>query len=932
MMVQVAIEIGRVVFPLMALLLVVTSYPLHVWQREKDNDKVLFYSFLQKTMIFGTHFLGFLILVSAGDFDQSLLRLYGWQLGMMTGFVLLCAVFLRKGNVAVHNLILYFLAIGFVALARLDPALALRHTQLAGIGMVAYAAVGQLFYRMAFLKHLHLPFAVLTLGILSISNTTVNGSRNWFQYGPVSFQPSEAAKVLLVLFLAAVFLTEYKWKHVLYSGGVTAAAILILVFQRDLGTSLLLFVLYICLLYAYSGKKLFVLLGLGAGATASLAAFGLFRHVRVRVDAWLDPWQYVDSRGYQITQSLFALTTGGWTGSGLTKGMPERIPVVVSDFIFSAIGEEFGNYFTLALILLFFTLVLILFMDSDAVASPFYKLVNLGVGVLLAFQFFLIVGGVTKLIPLTGVTLPFISYGGSSIIMTFVLLGLVQSVFLRENALAARPVSATKPPATNPPVPKPPVQRRLSDKPAAPPTPGRYRFSKRVLFLFSLLFLALVLNLSHLLLFQREKIMVNSYNPRMGEIEASIIRGRILDRDGQVLAETRVEEGAQVRAYPQGRSSSHIVGYSQLGKTGLEALANAHLLSANLSFMDRVAVAITQEEVRGSDVWTTLDSGLQAVASEALAGKRGAVVALEPDTGKVLCMVSKPDFDPNTIVQEWNRLTGDAERSPLLNRASQGTYPPGSIFKIVTAAAALQVIQEDSFQYDCAGTATFGEKTIQCAGRQAHGLQTLEEAFANSCNTAFARIGELITMGDLQKTSEAFRFNQTLGYPLANLNSRFGLDNPNSTAEVSETVIGQGKTLVSPLHAAMIAATVANGGQMMRPYLVDGVLAADGRRVLKNMPEPLVQSIEPELAKTLKSYMVAVTNTGTGKTAALGDIQVAGKTGSAENPFGDTHAWYVGFAPAENPRIAVAVLVENSGSSTRNAAPIARKLMEAYLR
>ena len=260
---------------------------------------------------------------------------------------------------------------------------------------------------------------------------SVNNAKRWIEV-PVlgQLQPSEFVKLTFVLFTASMFYQSTELKQVCITTAAAAAHVLILVLSKDLGGALILFVSYVLMLFIATGKKLYLFGGIGLGCGAAAAAFGLFDHVKRRVAAWKNPWADIDNTGYQITQSLFAIGTGGWFGMGLCQGMPGKIPVVEKDFIFAAIGEEFGGIFAVCLLLICLGCFIQFMMIASRMQAMFYKLIAFGLGIQYVTQVFLTVGGVTKFIPSTGVTLPFVSYGGSSIVSTFMLFAMIQGLYI----------------------------------------------------------------------------------------------------------------------------------------------------------------------------------------------------------------------------------------------------------------------------------------------------------------------------------------------------------------------------------------------------------------------------------------------------------------------------------------------------------------------
>ena len=451
------------------------------------------------------------------------------------------------------------------------------------------------------------------------------------------------------------------------------------------------------------------------------------------------------------------------------------------------------------------------------------------------------------------------------------------------------------------------------------------------------LFLFMCVYFGYFIQVQSEEVINNPYNSaRLNRFEERIIRGKILADDGTVLAETLVDEdGSETRTYHYGDLYAHVLGYSSVGKTGVESLANYYLLSSHTNPMAKVLKQLADEKSVGDNVVTTLNTDLQAVASEALGDRKGAVIALEPETGKILAMVSKPAFDPNQINEQWESLiNGDNAEALLLNRATQGLYPPGSTFKIVTA---LQYMREHSgtyneYQFDCDGIYEFENFKIQCYHQNAHGTEDFKTAFANSCNGSFSSLGQEMDLDGLKSLSEQLLFNQEQPLSLPYNKSEYTMEEGAPEWEIAQTVIGQGNTLMTPMHNLMLVSSIANGGMLMKPYVIERVENTDGELVKKFMPEQYGELMNANEAKALKELLELVVTEGTGSALRTDAYTAAGKTGSAEfEKEKETHAWFVGYAPAEQPQIAVCVLVEEGGSGGQAAAPIARKLFDEYL-
>ena len=459
-----------------------------------------------------------------------------------------------------------------------------------------------------------------------------------------------------------------------------------------------------------------------------------------------------------------------------------------------------------------------------------------------------------------------------------------------------------------------------------------------VTYVFLAFFFGMIAFLGFFMYKKSEEYASNPYNARRQAILAErCIRGDILSADGQTLATTEVEDGNETRKYPFGRVFAHIVGYSQRGTAGIEAMENTALLTSHNNPLEVLTNELQERKNQGDTVVTTLLPNVQEAAYDALGDNRGAVVAIEPATGKVVAMVSKPDFNPNKIADEWEEINS-ADRSSeavLVNRASQGLYPPGSTFKLITL---LEFLREagadaDNFTYDCKGAYTAGDYSIRCAHDAEHGEQNLTEAFSNSCNGAFVSIGRQVDFKALGKLCGDFGFNTPLPTGFYSNPSRFKANAGSDLWTVMLSSIGQGETVVTPLHMAMIFSAVANGGVIMKPYIVNRVVSADGTVVQANTPSQWRTAISGADADLLKGYLRRAVTEGTGAKAQGDGYKVWGKTGTAEfNSKGGTHAWFVGFAGEDTPQIVISVIVENGQSGGDAAAPIFRKVADAYFR
>ena len=442
----------------------------------------------------------------------------------------------------------------------------------------------------------------------------------------------------------------------------------------------------------------------------------------------------------------------------------------------------------------------------------------------------------------------------------------------------------------------------------------------------------------------------NSANRRPLIEEQRIPRGLVRARDGTVLARSLPRGSGSTRTftrtYPTGPLFSHAVGYNFIskGRAGLERSRNDDLTGKESEFSS-IFSQLQSKDRRGKDITTTLDARAQRTALQALGGRRGSIVAVEPQTGRVRVMVSVPEYDPNAVPRRFAELNRGAG-SPLVNRATQSRYPPGSTFKVVTAAAAL-----DSGKYtpqsivDGSSPRPVSGVPLSNAGGQDFGPISLTDALTNSVNTVWAQVGESLGRDRLVTYMERFGFNQDppLDYPDAQMSAsgvrdgRGKLLGGGDGFDVGRVAIGQGGSegaiLVSPLQMALVASAIGNKGRLMRPTLTEKVVDKDGRVTERVDPSEQARVMSPEAAGALAQMMAGVVREGTGTAAALSGIDVAGKTGTAEVDNATANqAWFIGFAPVDNPRMAVAVTIERTqGQGGTEAAPLAKRVLERLI-
>jgi peptidoglycan glycosyltransferase len=478
---------------------------------------------------------------------------------------------------------------------------------------------------------------------------------------------------------------------------------------------------------------------------------------------------------------------------------------------------------------------------------------------------------------------------------------------------------------------------------------GRLALSRRlvgVAWLVSALTAALVVNLTWLQVVDAQALNNDTRNSRNLAKEARAERGAILTSDGTVLARSvRQPSGFFERTYPAGRLAAHVTGYYSVryGRSGIEAALNDVLAGHRdfASFQDLMDEALGRA-VPGNDVVLTIDSRIQKAAEKALAGHRGAVVAIDPTTGAVLAMASSPSFTPQNVDGDWATLSKDPA-SPLVDRAISSVYPPGSTFKVVTLTKVL------SSDVATPGTVLPAPSVLSIGGGKVtnfegagYGSATLRQATLSSINTVFAYLGDKLGPERLVVQARAFGFDSSPALELPVAPSLMAAPEAMTKWETAWAAVGQpvgshavNGPITTALQMAMVAAGIANDGVVMRPYLVDHTADAAGGTVTSTRPRTLGTATDPTTAATVRGLMVGVVDSGSGTRARIPGIKIAGKTGTAEVGKGQaSDAWFIAFGPAQKgatPRIAVAIVLENAGVGGRVAAPQARLVLQAAL-
>ena len=428
-MVNVIIEVSKYLLIILMALYTYWNFRYFRYQEEWQQNRVCT---KQNAVMFLLHLLSYSVLYLKSE-DERVVLFYLAQAVFFTAYMGLSRYFYRNLSRILMKNMCVLLMIGLMILTRLSFDKAVRQFVIVAAAALITWIIPFVLDRAWQLAEIPWIYGIGGLAVLALVWIVGNnsfGAQLSITVAGISFQPSEFIKITFVFFAAAMFYRSVDFKTVAAVTAVAAGHVLILVLSKDLGSALIFFLTYLTMLFVATGRWLYLGAGLGFGCGASVLAYYLFAHVRTRVAAWMDPWADIDNRGYQITQSLFAIGTGGWFGMGLYQGMPYKIPVVEKDFVFAAVSEELGGIFAICILLICLGCFLQFMMIAGRMQALFYKLIAFGLGMVYGIQVFLTVGGVTKFIPSTGVTLPFVSYGGSSILSTFMVFGVLQGLYI----------------------------------------------------------------------------------------------------------------------------------------------------------------------------------------------------------------------------------------------------------------------------------------------------------------------------------------------------------------------------------------------------------------------------------------------------------------------------------------------------------------------
>lgn len=842
--------------------------------------------------------------------------------------------------------------IGIAFITRINPDFAVRQLVwlFAGIAiLVVILALVRNLDKVARYKYTFILVGVLLLlsPMLPVIGEETYGSRIWLSIAGFSFQPGEIAKICIVVFLAGYLAQNRELLSVFTSRigpfrlpslqtllpliVMWALAFVIVVFEKDLGSALVLFLVFLVMLYAATGKKFYVAAGFVLAAVAAVVLYSFFGHVQQRVSIWLDPFADATDSGYQLVQTLYSLADGGLAGLGIGKGMAgDIIPVAESDFIFAVIAEETGLLGAAGVLLLYLCFAIRGILVAARAKSDVSSLIAAGSTSIIVLSAFIIVGGVTKLIPLTGITLPFVSQGGSSLLAGFIIVALLLRASDSATGIEEELTSGTSMFSANSVLGRVSLGKRLT----------------HILILFSIMFAALVANLTLVMVVQAQEYQNMPGNNHTIARQAETERGTISTYDGTVLAQSVLtEDGTYERQYPAGDLAAHVVGYysTQYGTSGIEASYNDTLQGdQNFASWSDVINSLAGGTTAGNDVTLSINSKIQQAAQGAIEGYNGACVVIDPSTGAVLAMASSPTYDAQSVedlieqAASGNTTTDD---SALFNRATQAQYAPGSTFKMVTLSTALENgVADESTVYDSPGTMMIGNAPVTNFDEYSYGNITLARATELSSNTVYGQLGVYMGAEMLVRGAEKFGFNSEIDFDLPVATSL--MPDPDEMTEwetawaAAGEPVGQHESPAGPqatvLQMALVGCAIANDGVIMQPYLVDGIYNANGERSFTAQPTKWKQAVSSATAQRALKVLEGVVSNGTGAEAAISGVSVAGKTGTAESAGQEDSSWFVGMAPADDPCVVVAITLEHVGSSA-SADAKAKAVLETAL-
>lgn len=682
--------------------------------------------------------------------------------------------------------------LGVLTIWRLNPALGARQTLWLALAIFTFGAglrFPQLLNLLRKYKYLWAVSALVITGLTFFLGTYPGGvgPHLWLGCCGVYFQPSEILKLFLIVYLAAYLADRRSFQHsflqlLMPTLVLAGAALLLLIAQRDLGTASLFIVLYALMVYLASGRKEVLFVGAFLVLLAGITGYLTFDVIRARVDAWLNPWADPSGKSFQIVQSLISIAAGGVFGRGPGLGSPGVVPVAFSDFIFTAIGEELGLLGSLAVLLLVSLLTIRGMSISIHAGNGYQRYLAAGLSFYLALQTILIVGGNLRMLPLTGVTLPFTSYGGSSLLTVFLALLLLTL-----------------------------ISNQTEDNPA-PMLSSRAYLASSGLLLASLLVLGLANGYWSFI--KSGDLQTRADNPRPAINDRFAMRGSLLDRHNEPLAITEGEPGGLTRRVLVPELATTI-GYNHplYGQSGLEASLNDYLrgLKGTPSSTVWTSQLLAGQPPSGLDVRLSLDKNIQRVADRYLAGKKGALVLINAVTGEILALSSQPGFDPNTLDEHWAELNKDTS-APFVNRVTQGVYPPGTALGAFLMANRLNQGALPNLP------AELSSGSSMCAANPGPTV-SWGSVVRSGCPAGMLALLDQLSAAQAIELYEKLQFADQPEIPLQ-VSPVLPLP---TGATLAENPLDPAGWQVSPLQMALAASTLSSGGKIPTPRLANAV-------------------------------------------------------------------------------------------------------------
>jgi cell division protein FtsW (lipid II flippase) len=735
--------------------------------------------------------------------NKSLLDLASWQ--HWIGYFVWLGLFLLVTQVStrllphqdpyVIDLIYICCGWSLMILWRLSPNLGMRQTAWFIIGSITYLAILRFPQILAILKrytYIWLSGAFLLI-ILTLLPGLLNGSNQpklWLSFQGLTLQPSEPFKLIFIVYLSAYFSRKLPVKIgslavIIPTVVVAMSAILVLLAQKDLGTVSLMMAIYVVMVFIGTGDRKFLFGSIIIFIAAFISGYFLFDVIRLRVGAWINPWIDPVGRSYQIVQALISQASGGILGTGPGMGSPNLVPVAASDFIYSAIAEESGLLGAVAVILLLVLITFRGFSIALRAKDKFNALLCTGISFWIAAQGLMIIGGNIRLLPLTGVTLPFFSYGGSSLVICMIAGSLVTLI------------------------------SGQSDD-----SPDIQLSKKQIYFDIILPIILFVASLSLLLLpvwsfILKDQLTSRSDNLRRAIADTNIARGEILDRNGDIINGTKGSPGDYSRSYFYPPLAA-TVGYSNIsfGQSGLEAILDPYLrgLKSYPPFTLWWNNLLFSHPPPGSNVRLSIDLSLQNWLDTQLDSHTGSIVVMNAESGELLAVVSHPWFDPNQLESEWSNIITDP-RSPLLNRALVGKYPPGTSLGPFLMGKAIDAnLQLPSGSND---TIAYKNRTINCAIPPVNMELVLGETVQRGCPQSNLNIGRIIGKNGLYDLFSNLGFYASPDFIFSAPESV----DPTSIDNIKAASIGQENLSLTPLQMVLATSSISSGGEIPTPYL-----------------------------------------------------------------------------------------------------------------